>query len=71
MALRLTGRCFRFRYLCKQKQLKQLSLCSYSSNSQFDNGDHADIVISGGGMVGGAMACALGMLLLFSVTKKT
>ena len=34
-----------------------------STSGAAKNGDFADIVISGGGMVGAAMACALGMAL--------
>ena len=58
MALRLTARAFR---RCHRPQ--QAYAQNYSeSGTTTDNadGDYADIVISGGGMVGGSMACALG-----------
>ncbi|XP_041355137.1 ubiquinone biosynthesis monooxygenase COQ6, mitochondrial-like isoform X2 [Gigantopelta aegis] len=51
---------------CKLNRLQQQITCSFSSSSSVED---ADIVISGGGMVGGAMACALAHNDLFSKKK--
>ncbi|XP_005111749.1 ubiquinone biosynthesis monooxygenase COQ6, mitochondrial [Aplysia californica] len=59
MALRLTARCFRC-HLRQHRRLSQHFQSQYSTTSSNQDNDYADIVISGGGMVGGSMACALG-----------
>ena len=61
MALRLSARFFR--NSSKIRLFSQQS-CYCTVNSTEEAGEYADIVISGGGMVGGAMACALGKKFL-------
>ena len=64
MAARGLSRCFRHLTASRRQCLKRMIWQRCMSTSADDSSDRCDVVISGGGMVGTAMACALGEYFL-------
>ena len=69
MAVTALSKCFRHLTASNRLCLKRFVWKRCLSTINDDTSEPCDIVISGGGMVGAAMACALGILVISNGTK--